>query len=249
MAEIWTPLAEWPSLLRLSGIYVIRNTVTGQEYVGKSVDIRGRLKIHANAAKGQRLHRAVQKHGLAAFSFLILHADSRREDLCDFEVSTITSRNTYGMGGYNDTRGGDGGWEGKRHSPESRAKMTQVKLAKPLMLGRHHTPEAKARISRGNLGRKISEESRQLFSKVQMGREVSKETREKQRIRLSKPVLVWPPECMVPLEFPSQKAAAAWAGCSSQAIGNWVARGAAPKLGNYLKHPAQAQGCVWAYAE
>ena len=61
-----------------AGIYVIVNTVTGEEYIGKSFDVEARWGQHKtalHAGKGNRvLQRAWDTYGEAAFVFRLLCA-------------------------------------------------------------------------------------------------------------------------------------------------------------------------------
>jgi group I intron endonuclease len=214
---IWLPLSGWKDLPASAGIYVIRNRVNGKEYVGMSIDLRLRGRMHAAAKGKQRLYRAIKEYGLAEFEIAVLHAGC--DNLCEMEVKTIAERGTYGTGGYNDTRGGEGGWKGKQHTLESRRKMSEAQLRNGAFRGKTHSAETRKRISEANLGRRLSPESIERFRAAQIGKKATPETLQRMReARPGKAVLAWPPNSTVPVELPSIHAAALWAGVSTTAI-------------------------------
>lgn len=206
----------------------------GLEYVGKSSDIRRRLRVHFNAAKNQRLHRAIQKYGVPAFAVCIVLISQDHDEILAAEVQTIRDRGTYGSGGYNDTAGGDGGWEGKRHSPESRKKMSASQLRVGAMRGRQHTPETRRLISETHLGRKATPETLLRMREVQLGKVKSSDVRDRMRAaqydRHNFAVRVVSPSGAV-TTFETVKAAATWANVTTVAVRNWCSPGGAPGKG------------------
>ena len=61
----------------VSGIYAIRNNITGHQYIGSAVNIRRRWNAHRHSLKigrkvNPRLHNAWHKYGAENFSFVVL---------------------------------------------------------------------------------------------------------------------------------------------------------------------------------
>lgn len=62
---------------KMSGIYQIKNIITGETYVGSSIDVEKRWVAHKSPSKWKRypnnkLYQDFQKYGLESFKFLIL---------------------------------------------------------------------------------------------------------------------------------------------------------------------------------
>ena len=61
-----------------SGVYSLRNTVTGDEYIGSSANLQEREKTHADAMRSSRRHpfakvrRSVLIHGAWSFVFQVI---------------------------------------------------------------------------------------------------------------------------------------------------------------------------------
>ena len=97
-----------------TGIYLIRNRVSGKCYVGKAMDIESRWKQHIAASKKkskQAIHKAIAKYGEEQFEFSVLEECSA-EQLNDREIHWIKELDTYNTG-YNCTLGGEGRNQGK----------------------------------------------------------------------------------------------------------------------------------------
>lgn len=93
------------------GIYKIQNKITGQTYVGQSVDIERRWKQHKSLStyKDAPLYEDVRKLGWDKFSFGILEVCEEHE-LNAKEKYWIDLYNSFDDG-YNQTRGGARGSE------------------------------------------------------------------------------------------------------------------------------------------
>lgn len=178
----WIPIAEYLKLpLATSGAYILRNKVNGKEYVGKSVDVRKRMKTHLETKSTRYLYRAFEKHGRENFE-LCLYLQGTEEEVTELEGLLIAERKTFAPAGYNMTLGGDGatGWVA---SEETREKMRNNQL------GSKHSEEtiAKMKASGGHRkGATMSEEAKAKIgaasSKFLVGRPVSAETRRKMSI-------------------------------------------------------------------
>lgn len=129
-----------------SGIYQITNLVNMKSYVGSSIDIKHRFRAHRFHLKHNKhcnahLQNAWNKYGEESFEFKILHK-CEVKDLLSYEqkfidqikpqynIRTLASSN-YGV----------------KYSAESKAKMSLTRL------GKHHTLEAKQKISVGSIAK------------------------------------------------------------------------------------------------
>lgn len=118
-----------PSDCTTSGIYIITCLPTGKIYVGSSVNISRRWRGHKNELRnGKHYNRYLQsawnKYGEASFVFEAL-------ELC--EPNLLQERERFWIGtlesdhrryGFNQTREVDAPMRGKKHSLESRAKLS-----------------------------------------------------------------------------------------------------------------------------
>jgi group I intron endonuclease len=132
---------------RFCGIYSITNTVNGKKYVGSSIDITDRWAAHKQLAKNGKhpnLHlcRAIQKYGIDSFKFDILEVVLNPTDLLKIESMYLE-------------------WM------EPEYNIAKDTLAP--MLGRHHSIEARAKISAAGKGRKHSAETCIKYSVSKMG--------------------------------------------------------------------------------
>lgn len=164
------------------GIYAIRNTVNGKQYIGSAMNILHRWKLHKQQLQENRHHsvvlqRAWNKYGEAAFVFE-KRLVCAKEMLITYEQSFFDAFKPE----YNACPTA-GSQLGRKHSPEARAKMSasRPKDFSP-MKGRQHTEETKARISAtksGVINGPHSEETKAKISAAHKGREKSLEHRAK----------------------------------------------------------------------
>lgn len=115
--------------MKLTGIYIIRNTVNGKVYVGQSVDIYHRWSEHRrllNEGKhvNRHLQSAVNKYGLGAFVFNIIEECSV-DFLDEREVFWIERLNSFRQG-YNLTSGGEGNRDWKPNRDDFRHLFRRV---------------------------------------------------------------------------------------------------------------------------
>ena len=143
-----------------AGVYGIRNSVTGDIYIGSTArSINQRWGSHKRdlgrgSHANQRLQRAWNKHGVVVFSFDVL-------EICD--ASQCLSREQW----YIDKEVAVGRRDG----------LYNMCLVAGSALGRRHRPEVRARlaehlrvISRANIGRRASAETRVKMSLAQRGK-------------------------------------------------------------------------------
>ena len=163
----------------MGSIYLIRNTLNGKCYIGKTTKdaIRIRIRDHIGGYGSLLIARAVEKHGKDAFTFEILHDGIINELLDTYEIEAIKRYNTFNRdNGYNLTHGGDG----VMPTEDTRKKMSDAHKGKKLTL------EHRRKIGEAGKGRRNSEETLQKMSEAQkgnknhaFGKHPSKESRQK----------------------------------------------------------------------
>ncbi len=174
------------------GIYIIKNKINNKVYIGKAINIKKRWKyghinyLNKNKHNNNQLQRSWDKYGENNFEFNIKE-ECEKELLNEREIYWINYyKSNNPLYGYNKTNGGDGG-----HGPtteETKQKLRQYSGQNHFFYGKHHTDEAKQKISiagKGNShktkGVSLSEEHKQAISKANKGKIRSKETKEKLR--------------------------------------------------------------------
>lgn len=173
-------------------IYLITNKENKKQYVGiTKFSLEERFSQHIK--RGFLLTEAIQKYGEQKFFINLIEEVESSERAYELEQYYIKQYNTKVPNGYNLTDGGDGifGWEvseeyrqqcservkqlhkekkvgmyGKKHSNETRKKMSSVSKGKPKpwLLGRKFSPETIERLRQINLGKIASEETRKKIS-------------------------------------------------------------------------------------
>ena len=175
------------------GIYLIRCSVTGKVYVGRSKRLRARWQEHRRDLTSGRhsnpyLQAAWGKHGAEAFSFQVLKACSLDES-GPLEKTYIEHYKSADRSfGYNLELVVDGVFThspetrekmsvshtGKKQSPETVAKMgVYNRLNGQKGKGIPKTKTAKANISAALMGRSLSPEHRANISAARRGKELS----------------------------------------------------------------------------
>ena len=145
-------------------IYTITNQVNGKQYVGQTIDTKRRWNQHQYDTKNgsdYTIHRAMRKYGIDKFSIEIIEECGSLEQLNEAEIRWIGKLNTFRGEGYNMTIGGEGIMLGRKHSEESKRKISKANSEKnhPLF-GRKHSEESKRKMSFIKNGKKPSEETK-----------------------------------------------------------------------------------------
>jgi group I intron endonuclease len=139
-------------------IYLITNLINGKIYVGKTSDIEERWKSHKRAVYYDRdgkgfmaVHAAIRKYGIDKFIIEVLEEFNSETETYKYETWWIDYLGSFISNGYgyNMNYGGVGGI--------------------------NPSPETRAKISKGNKGRKKSDIERQKISKANTGKKRSDE--------------------------------------------------------------------------
>ena len=161
-----------------SGIYIIRNTVSGKVYIGSAVNIKGRWRNHRyNCLNGKHcnihLQRAWNKYGADAFEFKVIFY-CKPVDLIHYEQLRIDEyREKLGWDTLYNISPTAGSSFGVKHTPEDCAKKSARQK------GIKRSPETRAKISAAQKGRKLSPERCAKMSAISKGKKHSPETRAK----------------------------------------------------------------------
>ena len=152
-------------------IYETTNNINGKKYIGKHKSLRFDNNY---LGSGNNLRKAINKYGKENFSVRILEEiDTNQEDLDTKEVfwiefyNAVKSKEYYNISygketeGWNiDTKGSNNGFYNKHHSEEAKAKISRANKGKNKgksiispMKGKHHSEETKAKISKANKGK------------------------------------------------------------------------------------------------
>jgi group I intron endonuclease len=203
--------------MKNSGIYLIRNTVTGKVYVGSSVDIKARWIRHRAMLRGNRHHSSKlqnswNKHGKNAFKFEVIEPVANVLHLTAIEQTFLDYHKAVECG-YN------------------------ICTCTNSVLGRKHTDKTRAKMSASRAGIVLSEESRAKISKTLTGHAISTDTREKISKTLTGRV-VPKEECAKMSEAQQRMAQSCRAYFFSTSRNRWIARlphqGKKLQLGSFL---------------
>lgn len=117
------------SKLKLTGIYLIKNTITGHCYVGQAKNIERRIYYHLLSTIDEKrkdynypLHKAMRKYGYDAFELELLEE-------CDY--SKLNNREQYWVKQYDSRKNGynqtDGGYQSIRHIKLTEEQVSEIK--------------------------------------------------------------------------------------------------------------------------
>jgi group I intron endonuclease len=169
-------------------IYLITNFYNLKKYIGiTKFSIEERFSQHIK--RGFLLTEAIKKYGKEMFSIELVEEVESSERAYELEMFYIKKYNTKAPNGYNLTDGGDGifGWnitDEYREQCSSRVKELH-KNKKVGMYGKKHTEETKKKMSdssKGNkncLGRVLSDETKLKISESNKGKVLSDLVRKK----------------------------------------------------------------------
>jgi group I intron endonuclease len=144
-------------------LYVYRNIINDKLYIGQTNNLSRRKSQHEHyVKKGSNqlpyLYNAMRHYGIENFEFIPIFSSESLEEINYMERQMILLLNAKwkedGTGGYNIAFGGDN----RKLSQETKDKISirqkeYQKNNKNNMLGKHHTEEAKKKISDGRIGK------------------------------------------------------------------------------------------------
>lgn len=161
------------AILASSGIYVIRNKINGKRYVGSAAEFSRRFRRHKGCLARKehhslKLQRAWDKYGADAFEFVVLEVVDKAQ-LLEREQYWIDALSAYGPNGYNMIPKAANHLGAKR-GPEASARMSAGQR------GRKHPPETIAKIIAAIKQRPpMSDETRAKLSAANAGAKRSPE--------------------------------------------------------------------------
>lgn len=169
-------------------IYFITNNENKKQYVGiTKFSLEERFSQHIK--RGFLLTEAIQKYGEQKFSINLIEEVESAEKAYELEQYYIEQYNTKVPNGYNLTDGGDGifGWEvSEEYRQQCSERVKQLHKEKKVgMYGKKHSEETKKKMSvasKGNthcLGRTLSQETKQKIREKHLGKVLSEETKKK----------------------------------------------------------------------
>lgn len=167
------------------GIYVIKNIITNQLYIGKSTNIEKRWKRHLYLLNSNKdtclyLQNAWNKYKSENFDFYIINECVISELDTKEKIAIKKFKSHYTENGYNISWGGSSPFLGRHHTEESKRKISENSEDRTgknnPMFGRKHTEQAKLNISKNNVGmtgRKHSQESKDKNRKSKTGTKIA----------------------------------------------------------------------------
>lgn len=160
-----------------TGIYQIKNILTGKVYVGSSIDIHDRILDHKQMLKKDKHHspklqNSVNKYGVENFLFEMIEECSK-EFLVEREQYWIDLFSGY-TNGYN-SRPKASNNLGFKFSEESKERIRKSQKglqagSKHPLYGKKHSEETKQKMRLSKLGKKLSEETKNKMSEIRKGR-------------------------------------------------------------------------------
>ena len=165
--------------MKKCGIYCIKNIITNKLYIGSSINIENRISLHKNMLKNNKHHstklqHSYNKHGENNFLFEIIE-ECDENLLLEKEQNYIDILNSFNDG-YNCSKNSSNPMLGRKHSEESKIKMSKSQSGEnhPLF-GKNLSAEHKEKLRLAGLGRIQSELTKQLISKNQKGKKLKPE--------------------------------------------------------------------------
>jgi hypothetical protein len=188
-------------------LYMIRCLASGKGYVGiTSKSIRARFKAHRReatlAAQGKvrgtrQLVRAINKYGAGQFIIGLLDTAATWDEGMVLEQKYIALHGTYGSGGMNETRGGEGavgyrltGEQRAAISVREKARMTDPRVREALgekVRAAFATPEGRAAHQRAMKKRSNNPGWRAKAGRHQRTEETNRKKSEAERRRMADP--------------------------------------------------------------
>jgi len=179
-------------------VYRIIETTTGKFYIGSTANTQTRwawhrTTLHRGTHHSKHLQRAWNKYGADAFRFESVEDCTNCDDaqLLAREQAWLDKTECWRRAfGFNISKSADAPWRGRKHSTETRAKMsktrqgrvvseeTKRKIAQSLS-GRKRPTEVVEKMRASLQGRKLTEEHKANIGRSGLGRVVTEATRNK----------------------------------------------------------------------
>lgn len=173
-------------------VYMHINKVNNKVYIGITHEIKKRWRGGGCAYKNNpHFWQAIEKYGWDGFEHKVLFSELTKEEACNKEIQLITEyQATDRTKGYNNSSGGENPlvWQrgkkhpmyGKHHSEEARARMSASHTGEKHRCWGTHLPEiTRKRIGDANRGRKLPEWQIEHLRKINTGRKATEETKQK----------------------------------------------------------------------
>lgn len=172
--------------MKISGIYAIVNTVNGNRYVGSSQDIEKRFMQHrCDLRRGEHhsghLQGAWNLYGESSFALVVIE-ECLVGKLLEREQFHIDEKSEYNIAIF-----AGAGMRGRKASPETRAKLSAMRMGqKPTkgFLGREHTEATKRKMAEAAKGHSVSDSARKKIADAHKNR--SDEDARKRSEKISK---------------------------------------------------------------
>jgi group I intron endonuclease len=185
-----------PSHIPALGIYKITCTANEKIYIGSTVNLNKRKSDHFSYLRGNRhnnpkMQRAWNKYGEQAFTFEVLELVSAPEMLIVREQYWFDALKPFGNKGFNIAlEAGHRVRLGRKHTPETRAKIGIANTGNKYNVGKKATPESIERLRQSHLGKpstfKGKRHTPEAIEKLRYARSRQQMTRESiEKARLS----------------------------------------------------------------
>ncbi len=162
------------------GIYSITNKVNGKRYIGSSKNIQIRWRNHKKLLKrgahfSKHLQASWNKYGEESFIFEVICTVWDVEKLIEIEQTFLDLyRAADNKFGYNSGDCAENPMRGKKHTDESRKKMSEALKGKYCgekshWFGKHQSDESKQKNREAHLGKEVSSDTRKKISERTKG--------------------------------------------------------------------------------
>ncbi len=161
-----------------AGIYKLTCDKNDKIYIGKSINIRNRLRSHKNCKGKCYFENAILKHGWDSFTVEILEIFENFDKSNNEHKMLIVDREEYYIKLFDSTNN-DIGYNicnrstdrtGIPHSTETKEKMRQSQLGNSNHLGKLHSEESKEKMRQAKLGVKKNPHSRETKEKMRQAK-------------------------------------------------------------------------------
>jgi group I intron endonuclease len=161
-------------------LYQYQHRESGKKYIGVTNDLTRRHRQHVGGySNALAFNRAIKKYGITAFDFQVLAIFDRVEAAEYHEQAAILKFRTLAPDGYNLKAGAPCTRYSGSPSAATRKKISKGNTGHKPFLGRHHSIEARRKISESHKGCHPSAETLVKLSLVHTGQHLSEEARRK----------------------------------------------------------------------